>query len=294
MTCFRPLKAYRCREGGVSFDLVKAGADATRPLDLPCGQCIGCRVERSRQWALRCVHEAQMHKANCFVTLTYDNEHLPKYGSLVKKDWQDFAKRLRKKAGPFRFLHCGEYGDENGRPHYHACLFGIDFSVDRVLMRRSGMNALYVSPLLSKTWGLGHCLIGDLSYESAAYVARYVVKKLTGPRAEAYDRVDQVTGELVRIQAPYATMSRRPGLAQSWFDKYHSEVFPSDEVVHKGRRFRPPRFYDTKLSDTDLERVKEGRRARARAHAADQVEERLRVREKVAEAKLDTFSRRRL
>lgn len=290
MPCFRPLHAYRAPGGGVAFDSKKGYAD--RPLELPCGQCIGCRVERSRQWALRCVHEAQMHGANCFVTLTYSDENLPGDGGLHVEDWQKFAKRLRKSVGAFRFFHCGEYGDANRRPHYHACLFGLDFSDDRVLLRRSGEHSLFVSPLLTRTWGLGHCSVGDLTYESAAYVARYVCKKLTGPEGEVeYSRVDESTGEVTRVCAPYVTMSRRPGVGSTWFEKFSAEVYPSDEVVHKGRRFRPPRFYDGKLSEEELDQVKGKRAARVALRKEDLTPDRLRVREVVADARLSRLRR---
>lgn len=288
MPCFHPLAAFRKEGGGVSFSPRGAGL----PLSLPCGQCIGCRVERSRQWALRCVHESQMHAGSSFVTLTYSDEFLPPDGGLHVSDWQRFAKRLRKKAGPFRFFHCGEYGEVSGRPHYHACIFGLDFRADRVLLRRSGENSLYVSPLLTETWGLGHCSVGELSYESAAYVARYVVKKLTGPQGQAaYSRVDPRTGECFQVAAPYVTMSRRPGVGSKWFDRFRSDVYPADEVVHKGRRFRPPRFYDGKLPEEELEGLKVKRLRAAARHRVDLSRERLAVREVCADARLSVLRR---
>lgn len=290
MPCFRPLKAFRVPGGGVAFDSRKGYGDL--PLDLPCGQCVGCRVERSRQWALRCVHESQMHKVNSFVTLTYSDEHLPPDGGLHVEDWQKFAKRVRKSVGPFRFFHCGEYGDANRRPHYHACIFGLDFSDDRVLLRRDGGSNLFMSPLLTKTWGLGHCSVGDLTYESAAYVARYVIKKLTGSRGESeYSRVDVGTGEVTRVCAPYVTMSRRPGVGSTWFDKFSSDVYPSDEVVHMGRRFRPPRFYDSKLCEEDLKCIKDKRARSVFLRKEDLTPERLGVREVVADARLSGLRR---
>lgn len=290
MPCFRPLKAYRAPGGGVAFDSKKGYVD--RPLELPCGQCVGCRVERSRQWALRCVHESQMHAANCFITLTYDAEHLPPDGGLRVRDWQLFAKRLRKAIGPFRFFHCGEYGEETGRPHLHACIFGWDFASDRVLLRRSGEFSLYHSPVLSGVWAMGHCSVGELTYESAAYVARYVMKKLTGPQGEAaYSRTCPRTGRRFAVAAPYVTMSRRPGVGSTWFEKFGAEVYPADEVVHKGRRFRPPRFYDSKLSEEVLDGLK-AKRLRAAFLRKDELsEDRLEVREVCAVARLSSLRR---
>lgn len=258
-----------------------------RPLQLPCGQCIGCRVERSRQWAIRCVHESQMHANNCFITLTYDAENVPRDGGLRVEDWQKFAKRLRKRVGSFRFFHCGEYGERNKRPHYHACLFGVDFK-DRVAIK----PGLWFSPLLSEVWGLGHSSVGDLTYESAAYVARYVCSKLTGPEGEKeYSRYDSDTGEVWCVRAPYVTMSRRKGIGSSWFEKFASDVYPSDEVVHKGRRFRPPRFYDNKLPEPDLELLKARRAVRVGQRLEELTPERLEVRDQVARAKFDRLGR---
>lgn len=290
MACFTPLKAYRAPGGGVVFDSKVGYGD--RPLELPCGQCIGCRAERARQWAIRCVHESQLHAANSFITLTYDNEHLPDDGGLDVSHWQKFAKRLRQAIGPFRFFHCGEYGDASRRPHYHACMFGVDFSSDRILLREDGFNSLYVSPLLTRTWGLGHCSVGALTYESAAYVARYVMKKATGPKADfEYLRVDSDTGECWAVKPPYITMSRRPGIASAWFDKFADDVYPEDVVVYDGRRFRPPRFYDSRLPESELEGLKVKRRRKAALREEDLTPDRLKVRELCATAAADRFRR---
>lgn len=280
MVCFTPLKAYRAHGGGIAFSSKKGFSD--RPFDLACGQCQGCRLERSRQWALRCVHEAQMHEQNCFLTLTYDQVHLPEDGSLHVEDWQKFAKRLRKRAGPFRFFHCGEYGDESGRPHYHAAVFGLDFSRDRLPLKRKGGHTLFESESLNETWGLGFATVGSLTWQSAAYVARYVMKKATG--ALAKERYGDRRPE-------YTTMSRRPGIGSKWFEEFASDVYPSDEVVHEGKRYRPPRFYDSKLPEKELEILKRKRRSCVARHAKELTPERLRVREKVAAVRVDKLLR---
>lgn len=275
MVCYRPLTAYRLPGGGISFD---DRACYSRRIELPCGQCVGCRLANARAWMIRCWHEASLQDENCFITLTYDNEHLPKDGSLDVGEWQRFAKRLRKRCGPFRFFHCGEYGDKGDRPHYHALLFGLDFSADRQVFRR-GRMPLWTSAVLDDVWGLGFSTVGGLTKESAGYVARYCLKKLTGPKgAEVY-------GER---KAPYATMSRggrggKGGIGSEWLKKFHTDVFPSDEVVVDGKVFRPPRFYDEKLSEEELELLKRKRRRRLKVENVS--EERLRVREKVAQAR---------
>jgi len=291
VVCTRPLKAYRAPGGGIAFDSKKGFVD--RPLELACGQCIDCRVERSRQWALRCIHESQLHERNCFVTLTYDSAQVPQDGGLRVKDWQKFAKRLRKSEGPFRFFHCGEYGGQFKRPHYHACIFGLDFSADRIFSKSSGQGRLYTSATLDRVWGHGMTTVGDLTYESAAYVARYCVGKLTGEKGEVeYGRYDPSSGEAWQVRPPYTTMSRRPGIGSGWFERFASDVYPSDEVIHKGRRFRPPRFYDSKLSDADLDAIRRKRRRAVELRKDELTFDRLKAREEYSEAVLNGTKRR--
>ena len=244
LSCTRPLKAYRGPDGKIEFSS-KAGYE-DRKLELRCGQCHSCRLRRTRAWAIRAVHEAQMHEQNCFLTLTYDEENVPWDGSLRVKDWQDFAKRARKRLGRFRFFHCGEYGDQHQRPHYHACIFGQDFSFDRELWEKKSGRALYVSKTLQELWPMGFSTIGALEFDSAAYVARYCLKKVgtSDPDlyVERYGRQDDVTGVTWTVEPEYATMSRRPGLGSSWFDKYKEDVYSGDFVVVKGRQFPPPQL----------------------------------------------------
>lgn len=281
MPCYTPLKAYRAPGGGVAFDSRRGYAD--RPLELRCGQCIGCRLEHSRQWATRMIHEAQMHTHNSFITLTYDKEHLPQDGSLKVDHWQRFAKRLRQSIGPFRFFHCGEYGGQTNRPHYHACLFGYDFTKDRVLLRKTLNTNLYTSPLLQQIWGNGYVTVGDLTYQSAAYVARYCLKKITGDLAKKVHYGDR--------RPEYVTMSRRPGIGSTWYEKFHTDVFPSDEVVHNGKKFKPPRYYDEKLTPKQLLTVRKNRADKAAKFQKDRTPERLKAREQVTQAKIKQLTR---
>lgn len=284
MACFSPIKGYRSDDGTVKF---AKGQDSAM-LEVACGQCAGCRLERSRQWAVRCLHEAQMHDRNCFITLTYDDDHLPASRSVDVRDWQLFAKRLRKERGKFRFFHCGEYGDATSRPHYHACVFGMDFAEDRVLYRRTP-HKLWTSPALTAIWGKGHSIIGALTFDTAAYVARYIMKKRTGAGStEHYAYVDQETGERHERRPEYTTMSRRPGLGASWLERYSSDVYPNDFVVTNGRPARPPRYYDDRLELTDpelVEEIKFDRARKAEKHAHNNTPERLAVREKCEEAR---------
>ncbi|AXH75543.1 MAG: replication initiator protein [Microviridae sp.] len=293
MSCVKPLKAYKGPGGQVVFSPRDGWLD--RPVSLPCGQCIGCRIDRSKSWALRACHEAQRSGANSFLTLTYSPNNLPVDLSLDVSHWQSFAKRLRKERGPFRFFHCGEYGEENFRPHYHAMIFGLDFSEDRVLHKVSKGNNIYVSPSLERTWGLGFVTVGELTYESAAYVARYCLKKVTGDQASVrYARVDDVTGELWYVKPEYATMSRRPGIGKLWLEKFEGDVFPSDGVVFAGRRFKVPRYYDKVFAERDpvgFEAVKERRRRSVEDNRENLSPDRLYAREQILRRKFKEYHR---
>lgn len=246
MPCYSPLHAYKGKSNEADkIRITFRRSDSWRgeKLDLPCGQCIGCRLERSRQWAIRCMHEASLYSDNSFITLTYNDENLPKNNTLVKEHFQNFMKRLRKNITPrkVRFYHCGEYGDSLGRPHYHALLFNYDFPDKKYFSGKDG-NKIYTSDMLSNTWTHGFAVAGEVTFESAAYVARYVMKKITGAKADAH-----YNGRLPE----YTTMSRRPGIGKAWFDKYNSDVYPRDGVLVRGSYTRPPRYYDNELVKID-------------------------------------------
>lgn len=273
MPCFRPLEAYKLKGGGVSFN--RRHTDVVLPVSLPCGRCIGCRKARAAAWAVRCVHEAAMHERNSFVTLTYSDDNLPERYSLDVRHWQLFAKRLRKQMGPFRFFHCGEYGERGSRPHYHALIFGHDF-LQGARVVQTKPHRLWVSERLEQIWGLGRVTVGAVTVGSAQYVAQYCMKKLG-------------TSEYGGRKPPYVTMSRRPGLGAGWYEKYAGDVFPSDECVIEGKKMTPPRFYVEKLPEADQEVLKRKRAASVdREHTSA---ERLEVRERVAEARLSLASR---
>ncbi len=290
MPCYRPLEGFRDPSGGLVFARHKS---IGLPMRVPCGRCIGCKLERSRQWAVRCMHEAQLHADTSFITLTYDDEHVPRFGSLLMDDWQKFFKRLRKRVGKVRFFGCGEYGEQFGRPHYHACLFGLDFP-DKCAWARRGSHDVFRSDLLESVWTFGQSEIGSLTFESAAYVARYCVKKITGKQAEAhYQCVDPETGELGERLPEFATMSRRPGIGSDWFARYSADVYPSDEVIVNGVAAKPPRFYDKLLEVSSPEVASEVQAERRRSRRyEDETPARLRVREVCAEARLNLYKER--
>lgn len=257
--------------------------DITKPVQVPCGKCIGCRLERSRQWAIRCINEAQEHEKTCFITLTYRNEELT-YGNekptLFPRDFQLFLKRLRKQRGNgIRFFGCGEYGDRYGRPHYHACIFGTDFP-DKVQISEKDGIPLYTSAELEKLWPLGFNTVGDLNFETAAYVARYCLKKKTGKKASYYEEEGLIP--------EFTRMSRRPGIGSSWLKKYQSDVYPHDYMVIRGGiKTRPPRFYDSKFeldNPEKMEYIKQQRQEKALKYQHDNTKKRLRAKEAVKNA----------
>lgn len=233
------------------------------------------------------MHESKTNDVNSYVTLTYDDGHLPINGSLNYGHFQNFMKRLRKRHGPCRFYMCGEYGEETWRPHYHALLFGIHFADRQYLKKNGNGDDLYSSKELDAVWSHGACVLGEVTFESAAYIARYVMKKVTGERAlEHYTRMTQF-GEVVQLTPEFCHMSLKPGIGARWFAKFKSEVFNTDSVVMRGREFKPPKYYDQLLDRMCAEEAEEirDRRAHKPIHWEDQTEERLRVREAVAKAK---------
>lgn len=258
-----------------------------RQLTVACGKCIDCRLSYAREWALRCMHEQQTSGDSIFVTLTYDDDHLPDDWNLHYKHYQLFMHKLRKRvphAG--RFFMCGEYGETNFRPHFHAILFNCDFA-DKVYYKTVDGVKYYTSEKLAQIWGHGFCLIGDVTLASAGYVARYNLKKITGPAAGAAYQFVTPDGVIVDRRPPFSESSLRPGIGYEWFQRYHSDVFPCDYMVHAGRKFPVPRYY-TKLyealSADDAEAVKKVRRAgmKDRKHHPDFTSRRLRDKNEVA------------
>jgi len=248
MPCYHPMPAVRMVDGSVKFvSRSKKGVDGS--LELPCGQCIGCRLERSRQWAMRCLHESSLYESNSFITLTYDDSNLPAGGSLNYPDFQRFMKRLRKNSkSTIRFYMGGEYGESTARPHFHACLFGYDFP-DKVYFRKSASGEkLYTSKFLESLWPFGLSSIGDVTFQSAAYIARYCVQKVTGDAADVHYACPEFVDEdgVVRssVVPEFNHMSLKPGIGARWLAKYQTDVFPRDYVVVNGVKTKPPKYYD--------------------------------------------------
>ena len=216
-----------------------------------CGQCIECRLAYSREWAVRITHEQMMHKESCMLNLTYDDVNLPNHGQLFKADLQRFFKRLRKNTGDFKYVASGEYGDIGRRPHFHIALFGMDFLFDRIYMGKSKSGErLYESPEVERSWTFGNHRIGTLTFESAAYISRYILKKIKGPGADPLPlAVDEDTGEMVFPNPEFMIMSK--GIGKTWFLKYFmSDVYPTASVItSQGSKAPVPRYYKSLLKE---------------------------------------------
>lgn len=302
MPCTSPISGTRGPDGVVRTTPRGPALGTELALEFPCGRCTDCRIAKAQDWATRCMHEAQMHKHpdgspnNAFITLTFDEKSLIERGheSVDVRDWQLFAKKLRKQTSPFKFLAVGEYGDQSARPHYHALIFGEDFSRDRYLWRTSLGNPFYRSPTLEKCWPWGQVEVGHLTQETANYVCRYVLKKLTGHQKEKpLEVVDQTTGEISERNHTFAVMSRGgrtgKGIGHSWLMKYGWRVIEQDNVIRKGQQVKPPRYYTAQLKAAlpdDMEKVAEARRQKALEQKQNNTYEKRKARNNITKAKL--------
>lgn len=262
-------------------------------------------MERARQWGMRCLHEAKLWPHSVYVTLTYNDECMPPFGSLSVRDVQLFMKRLRKakEPGRVRFFLGGEYGDENKRPHYHALLFNCQLNRLRSIGSNKRGEPLYTSDELAELWSvdgkpMGYHTLGAVTFDSAVYCAKYALKKVNGPRKDAghYDVYDEY-GEVHERTPEFAVMSRRPGIGAGYIEKYGKEVLDLDSIVVNGKEVRPPRFYDERLKarmgdahDDDALlclcescKVKRARKRAALLLRDDNTPERLSVKEKLME-----------
>lgn len=332
--CTHPIDAYRLRSltknnkntivPKKSYDrkiiLAKSDSEAKRlisdilddDLKLPCGQCAECRLNYSREWATRCLLEAQEWKDNYFVTLTYDDEHLvfndpvptqwftdvPGYGgyyeyaydkekrkdafpiswqlpqgaTLVKEHVSTFMKDVRRYFNyhfnhqNIRFYSCGEYGNLNLRPHYHLILFNFPVPDLQFFFSNFNGDAVYRSPLLEKIWGKGFVTVGKMTWQSAAYVARYMMKKQKGTGAEVYNQ---------RVVEPeFSLMSRMPGIGKAYYEKHKDYIYEFDEINELGLNgpAKPCKYFD-RLFDLNspeaMKAIKAEREASAKRYEAE-------------------------
>jgi hypothetical protein len=321
MPCFTPLTAYITpwlinggsksptafsdgKKAGKPYRKVsfKEDSDHSIQINLACGQCIGCRLEKSKQWATRCMNEAQMHSQNCFITLTYDDDHIPSNESLHHRDFQLFFKRLRKKftGQTIRYYMAGEYGEKYGRPHFHACIFGWKPN-DLKKWKKNGDSYLYRSEILESLWcdnngnSIGWSTVGDVTFESAAYVARYIMKKQNSDNInpdtgksynDVYTYINPNTGEITKKTPEYNKMSLKPGIGATWIEKYMSDVYPTGEVIIRGnKKVLAPKYYDKKFKEIAdpyvFDEMLYIREKNAKLRAEDNTPERLEVKRQV-------------
>lgn len=350
MPCFYPITAFQPLEGG---PLSWHERRDMRQLEIPCGQCTGCRLRYSAHWATRCMHEAKTHSVNSWVTLTYSDENLPEKfntglinpitkkiiysGTLYKPHMQTFLRTLRKRRFPprpkgggsggkinirqrlderisrcncascapaktlarkVRYYYAGEYGEKYGRPHYHICLFGITFADAKYEQTTDTGYKLYTSETITQLWPHGEHSIGELTWEAAAYTARYVMKKINGKKQkEHYKKIDVETGEIKSAMPEYCDMSRRPGLAQKWINQYMTSVYPHDRVIIRGKRTQPPRYYDkqyAQLYPEHLDELKQERLLKLTGNWEDYLEktERLKAERIITEQRIQSIKQK--
>lgn len=318
MSCYRPLFAltagtkdngkkemkflsYRPRDQ--DDVIICAGKEYPRSalVSLPCGQCIGCRIDYSRQWANRCLMELEYHDSAYFCTFTYDDAHVPQSEyvdpntgevltslSLRKKDFQLLMKRIRKRFpnDKIRFFMSGEYGSETFRPHYHAILFGLhldDLTRYKIVREGNEYYTYYNSPSLQSCWrdhnghDIGFVVVGEVTWNTCAYTARYVMKKLKGEAAEMYEKFG--------LEPEFSLMSRKPGIARQFYDD-HPDLYEFDKInistPRGGKSFRPPRYFDKLFDVENHEKLESLKNTRAQI-AIEQ------ARSKLAHTTLDSY-----
>lgn len=262
MSCSCPITGWRSQNvnptGKRSIVFQPREGFIDMPVELPCGRCVGCRADQALMWSIRAYHESLDHQQNCFITLTYSDEHLPDDGKIDKRSLQLFFKRLRKAVAPakLRYIACGEYGEQTRRPHYHAVIFGLDFLDARRVMIS---DTMYTHPVLQEAWPYGQVAIDEVSFASICYTCGYVVKKIA----------DEDT---------FSLMSRRPGIGKNWLNRFYDDLVRTGVVVIEGREFAIPTRYLIWRED-ELAEVKRARAAYAKSAAKryDPVERRRRT-----------------
>lgn len=296
MSCYRPVPARRSDNGSVMIHPPLGTAD----MQVPCGFCIGCMLERRQHWSLRCRHEASCWDHNVFLTLTYDDDHLEWHGSLNRSHPDDFLRSLRRKLPgvqnapgssrkPIRFFGCGEYGSQRQRAHYHLLLFNVQLPDHERCGERT-----YTSRLVSELWPFGSHLCGDVTAASASYVAGYTLKKVEAVhRDNQYGVANFDTGEYVMRDREFTMCSRHPGIGQFWYDKYKGDL-RHGYIIDDGRQVSVPRAYVKKLRDDApaiYEEMSWNKYQKGKSYdPADRSEARLAVREEVTSARHSFFS----
>lgn len=296
--CAFPVTAYWFGElnketGGkvLKFGMSYSSMNYKEVYELPCNTCYPCQARRKAVIGLRAMHEATEHLHNCFITLTvndcYMNEVFPD-NSLNHRPFQLFAKRLRKfisckypELPPIKILMCGEYGEEKNRPHFHAIIFGFDFE-DKIKFGK-----YYISNTLAKLWQYGFHSIGEVNFDSCAYIAKYVVKK-----KDDKDYINEDTG--VFRKKEYIVYPKGLGLKK--FEKYYKDWYNLGYIYsQKGFKMSLPSYYDRKYAELEpekMELIKEERKLKLLQARIETLTE-ARNRNKVLELKEQLYSKRR-
>lgn len=296
MSCYSPITLYRSKSGRDRvtgrWPLSTASEGyRDRPVDVACGRCVGCRLDRSRVWATRLMHELKMHESAYFVTLTYDDEHLvwgSEFATLFPPHVSLFIRSLRKRSKQkVRYYAVGEYGESTGRPHYHAILFGLHLSDLKFHSTSNGHN-LYTSKFMDSVWSYGHVTIGSVTFESCAYCARYMMKKQYGQNSSIYSELG--------VEPEFARMSLKPGIGLKFYEKFESDIFPADQVVLRGGvRSKPPRYYFEKYAKSNPKSAKKivlEREAAAKASQGDNTPRRRAIKEVIKKAQITLLKRK--
>lgn len=304
MACYHPVSAWFSAYSTKRQLTFKkpTGSSGTPDINVPCNKCIGCQLEKANTWATRISQEAKTNAENCFITLTYNDDHQLNSGNLCRRDLQLFIKRLRKYISPkkIRYYACGEYGERTARPHFHICLFGHSFTDQKLYKKTLRGDDLYTSETLDKLWTspetkqiLGFSTIGILNYATAAYTARYVTKKQLTP-SHHFSNLDIETGELTERVPEFATMSLKPGIGYDYFQKHGAEATYHDFLIVNGSKKRLPKYYDLLIKRKDealFETLKTARIIRAREKLSDNTRARLKVKEICLRARIKSLKR---
>lgn len=275
MKCFNPIQAKKepIIENGRIIDYsIIFTSDERQGISsfyVPCGVCMGCRLQKAQDWSVRMMHEKQMHEESSFITLTYNDQNLPVNGSLKYDDVTAFIKRLRKITGKkLSYYYAGEYGEQLGRPHYHMILFGSEFrekitykkklnKVEHLYTNDNG-HKVYKSSLLDDLWSLGHADFGEVTYDSCMYVAKYTTKKIIGDLKEQhYKKPNIITGEITEVETEQARMSRKPAIGKTWLEKYHHDTFRDDYIIINNKKLSIPPYYMKWLEKNNIDKYLE-------------------------------------
>ena len=260
MSCAFPVTAYQPDPGAPLVFKNNGEFSNAKRIFIPCGRCKYCRLDYSQAWAVRITHEDQIHiengKRSFFLTLTYDEKHLPENGFLRYKDFQKFLKRLREREAPnrIRYVVAGEYGEKTGRPHYHAILFGMDELIDAEFIGNSQKNdkPMYKSGYLDDLWQQGFVTVQSVTPQSAGYVASYALKDTkTAYKEREAKTVRNKEGDLESYPKPFLRMSLKPAIGIPFCEKYHKDGFSGDTIMYRGKQYPVPEVYIRWLSKFD-------------------------------------------